>query len=162
MAVDLHAWAARHGVSLAAVTELKAMMTTGVPSPAHLVDTGSNSEAGVQSQVRLEAAQKGCLVWRNNVGAVTDDTGRLVRFGLANESAAVNRQVKSSDLIGIKPLRIEQHHVGTIIGQFLAREVKKPGWNYTGTPREQAQMKFIELVVACGGDAAFCNSVGTI
>jgi hypothetical protein len=102
------------------------------------------SEAGVQSRVRLEAARKGYLVFRNNVGAMEDVNGRVVRFGLANDSAALNKRIKSCDLIGIKPG-----------GQFWCREVKHASWHYTGTEREEAQLRFIQLILSLGGDAAF-------
>ncbi len=112
-------------------------------------------ESAVSKHERLKAAQSGILLWRNNVGVFKDERGIPVRFGLANESSQMNKRIKSSDLIGIKPVLITQDMVGTVIGQFIARETKRTGWKYTGTPREVAQRKFMELVIAAGGDAAF-------
>jgi len=120
------------------------------------------SEAELQTKIRLEASQKGIRLWRNNVGAVHTAEGHFLRFGLANESAQMNKKIKSSDLIGIRPIVIQPHHVGLTIGQFVAREVKAPNWKYKATEREIAQQRFLELVKKLGGDAVFANSVGTL
>ncbi len=144
MTPELYAWAQRHGVTHQAMHELRVLYGCE-PTAA----TDAMTETGVQSRVRLAAAQAGYLVWRNNVGAMEDAKGRVVRFGLANDSAKVNKTIKSSDLVGIKPN-----------GQWWSREIKEPGWHYTGTEREIAQLRFIHLVAMQGGDAAF--SVGTI
>lgn len=140
----IYDWATRHGVSHGALEDLKRIMGLYREDVSVFSASDAVSEAGAQSRVRLAAAREGLLVWRNNVGAMEDQNGRVVRFGLCNDSAAVNRRVKSSDLVGIKPG-----------GQFWCREVKTPGWHYTGTEREQAQLRFIELVMSMGGDAAF-------
>jgi len=114
-----------------------------------------SSESTNSKAVRLAYAHAGAVLWRNNVGVFVDERGIPIRFGLANESKQMNQNIKSSDLIGIQPVLITQEMVGTIIGQFVAREVKTDGWEYTGTPREQAQLRFIELVISKGGDACF-------
>lgn len=148
----LHDWSIRHHVSLRALQELHVLLTSTVPSP---VTAHGASESDVQARVRVAASQAGDVLWRNNTGVLPDARGVPVRFGLCNESKAVNDKCKSSDLIGIKRVLITQAHVGGVIGQFYAREVKRAGWRYTGTPREAAQLRFIEAVVAMGGDAAF-------
>lgn len=148
----LHDWSIRHHVSLQALQELHVLLTSAVPSP---VTAQGASESDVQARVRLAASQAGDVLWRNNTGVLPDARGVPVRFGLCNESKAVNDKCKSSDLIGIKRVLVTQAHVGHTIGQFYAREVKRAGWRYTGTPREAAQLRFIEAVVAMGGDAAF-------
>jgi hypothetical protein len=85
-----------------------------------------------------------------------------VRYGLANDSKELNEAIKSADLIGWRPMRIEQRHVGQCVAVFVSRECKKVGWHYTGSDREPAQLAWAQLVTAAGGDAAFCTGVGTL
>lgn len=113
------------------------------------------SESDIQARVRLEASKKGIRLWRNNVGVLRNEDGGYVRYGLANDSALINAVFKSSDLIGIRPVTITQDHVGTTIGQFIAREVKSKDWKYLGTQREKAQKAFIDFINRLGGDADF-------
>lgn len=124
--------------------------------------TLDSSESRVQSLVRLEAAAKGWDLWRNNVGAFPDEIGRVVRYGLANDSKKLNEQFKSGDLIGIRPVVITPHMIGHTIGQFASIEVKEGNWQYSGTPREDAQLKWAKIVVAAGGWAKFINKTGEI
>lgn len=154
----LNTWATRHGVSPQALDELRQLLICDeLPAP-----TKGVSEAAVQSAVRLEAAQVGARLWRNNVGALVDKRGVPIRYGLCNENAALNKRVKSADLIGIKPVLITQDMVGGTIGQFVSREVKKVGWHWSGNDHERAQLAFLEMVVALGGDGAFVNGVGSL
>jgi hypothetical protein len=116
-------------------------------------------EASVQARVRLEIARRGWHAWRNNVGTLLDSRGVPVRFGLANDSKAVNSNVKSGDLIGIIPRVITPQDVGTVIGQFASWECKREGWRPSPTDdHEQAQMRWAELVLLAGGHAAFVTS----
>jgi len=160
MTITLTQWAIRHGVSHQALTELRQMM--GVDTGPVSCSAKAGSEAAVQQAIRLEASRLGMRLWRNNVGACKDSTGRMIRYGLANDSAAMNKAIKSSDLVGIRPVVITQSHVGTTIGQFTAREVKRPGWTYAGTEREMAQLAWIKLIVSLGGDAGFATGEGTL
>lgn len=153
-------WAARHGVSQAALAELRAMM--GVDTDPVKCTAKAGSEAAVQTAIRLEASRLGVRLWRNNVGACKDESGRIIRYGLCNDSAQLNKRIKSSDLIGIRPVVITPDMVGHIIGQFVAREVKRPDWKYTGTDREKAQLAFIELLLSLGADAAFASGEGSL
>lgn len=115
-------------------------------------------ESAVQQRVRLELAQAGALAWRNNVGAAEDKSGRIIRYGLCNESAQMNRALKSSDLIGVIPVVIRPDHVGRTVGVFAAIECKPSGWNLTpGDQRGQAQARFIELVRSVGGIGGFVS-----
>lgn len=117
------------------------------------------SEDTVQGEVRLKASQQGFRLWRNNVGVMLDKRGIPVRYGLCNESKKQNEKIKSSDLIGVKPVIITPDMVGSVIGVFYAREVKKEGWEYKGTPREKAQLNFLNIVRFMGGDAEFISDV---
>ena len=157
--MNLHQWAARWNVSMPALHELREMFGEISTDPESAAQT---PEGDVQNLIRLEASRKGLRLWRNNVGALPTVEGGFVRYGLANDSKAMNQKIKSSDLIGIRPVRIEPRHVGQIIGQFVAREVKRGGWQYSGTKREQAQLKYMELVTSLGGDAQFATNEGTL
>lgn len=155
----LKQWALRHGITPQAMLELDAMFgLNGYCSP---VACGT-SEAAVQNRVRLEAARKGVRLFRNNVGVLRDENGRPVRYGLANDSKAINDGLKSSDLIGWRCVEIMPEHVGGVIAQFVSRECKEHGWQYTGTQREVAQLNWIRLVAADGGDAMFCTGEGSL
>ena len=157
--IHLNQWAIKHGIPFEAVEDLRRIMGS---INTDLVAPGGDSETAIQTLIRLEASRKGLRLWRNNVGATTTDDGGFIRYGLANESKAMNETIKSSDLIGIRPVRIEAHHVGQILGQFVAREVKRAGWQYSGNKRELAQLRWLELVLSLGGDAGFANSEGSI
>lgn len=154
-------WAIRHGVSLQALDELQKIFgMQGGDWPPPVVS--GRTEAAVQSMVRLEAVKKGVRLFRNNVGVLTNDQGVPVRYGLANESKKVNEAVKSGDLIGWRSILILPEMAGRIIAQFISRECKPVGWRYTDTAREKAQLAWIQLVTAGGGDAAFCTGEGTL
>jgi len=146
--MNLFEWSKRHNVSAQALSELLEVFGLDQTSKSGI------SESAVQTNIRIEASRIGARLWRNNVGAYQSDAG-FIRYGLCNESKAMNEAVKSSDLIGIKPVLITQSMIGTTIGQFMAREVKKGDWKFTGTPRETAQLKFLEIVNALGGDGKF-------
>lgn len=157
--MTLEAWANNFNVSPEAVEALRVIW--GIDY-LNATEGEEGSEAGAQAEVRLEASKKGLRLWRNNVGAATMDDGSFVRYGLANESKKMNEKIKSSDLIGIRPVLITPDHVGQTIGQFVAREMKRPGWTYKGKGREVAQLKFIQIVHGLGGDARFATGAGTL
>lgn len=119
-------------------------------------------ESTIQTEIRVEASGLGWYLWRNNTGAAHDNSGNFFRYGLANDTPAMGKIIKSSDLIGIRPVVITQDMVGKTIGQFVAREVKRENWVYKGTPREVAQLKFLDLVTGLGGDAQFASGPGTL
>lgn len=117
-------------------------------------------EAGVASHIRLEAPKRNVELWRNNVGVLVDARGRPVRFGLANDSSKLNKKIKSSDLIGITPVRITPDMIGQVIGVFTAVETKKEDWKFnTNDERAVAQKKFHDIVKKSGGYAGFASSV---
>lgn len=158
--MNLEQWAVKWGVSYDAIQDLRKQF--GMINDNPIIPAKGNNEAAVQARIRLEASSAGARLWRNNVGATMDDRGNFIRYGLANDSKQMNEVIKSSDLVGIRPVLIQPQHVGSIIGQFICREVKEPSWRYTGTKREQAQLKFLELIISLGGDACFATGRGTI
>lgn len=156
---SLAQWAARHAITPAALADLLATMGIDHAPP---VTEGNTKEGYVQSVVRLEAPKHGVWLTRNNVGVLQDKSGRPVRFGLANESPAQNDVMKSSDLIGIRPVIITPEHVGQRLGQFVAREVKHANWQWgEDKEREPAQLAFLQLVTSYGGDAKFVTGLGS-
>lgn len=159
--MNLLQWAIKWSVPIEAVEDLRREFGLINTEPKAL--TGE-SEGAVQTRIRLEASAKGLRLWRNNVGAydANNPPSPGSRWGLCNDNKEMNALIKSSDLIGVKPLLITQNHVGGIVGQFVAREVKAANWSYSGTKREEAQLNFLNLVASMGGDAAFANSVGTL
>lgn len=116
-------------------------------------------EKTLQDEVKKYYESLGYLLWRNNVGALKTPYGGFLRFGLANESQKMNAELKSSDLVGIKPVVITQDCVGKLFGQFVAFEIKKPGWVYKETEKELAQKRFIDLVNNHGGFAQFVSKI---
>lgn len=158
MGAIVNDWAARWGIPSAAIDELRAALGVGVPQPL----AAGRSEAYVQSAVRLEAGRKGCQLFRNNLGAMEDKTGRVIRYGLANDSRKMNETVKSSDLVGWRTVTITPEMVGQIIAQTVVRECKPEAWTWTGTDHEWAQLRWLELVTLAGGDARFATGEGTL
>ena len=157
MSFDLVTWAIKHHVSMVALGELAAAFGH-FPVLANGVSAG-DAESLVQGKVRMAAEQSGFKVFRNNVGALKDERGVPVRYGLLNDTAALNKVVKSSDLIGWKSelwLNPETFQP-TKIARFVSLECKHadwPGYN-PENPHERAQQRWIELVVSAGGVGAF-------
>ena len=130
-------------------------MRLAANGPVAVIEGGS--ESAVQQAIRLDESKKGNRLWRNNNGACMDaKTGRQIRYGLANDSAKMNKHIKSSDLIGITPVTVG----GKTFGVFTSIECKRAGWRYTGTPREKAQLAWIELVTSMGGIGRFATGPG--
>lgn len=117
------------------------------------------SEMALQQQLRILAAQRGTPLLRNNSGACRDDSGRMIRYGLGNDSERINKHFKSSDLIGIWPVKITQDMVGQTLGVFFAVEVKRPGWRFSESDdRARAQKAFGDWVIQHGGFFTFATS----
>lgn len=152
----LNNWAQRWNIPPQAIGELQILMGVDRSKPGK--NEPGMSEAAVQQRIRLNASENGVRLWRNNNGATLDENGRMIRFGLANDSAKINKQQKSSDLIGITPVKIEPFHVGLTLGIFTSIEVKHSTWHYTGTEREQAQLNWINLIISLCGLARFANT----
>lgn len=117
-------------------------------------------ETAVSAHVRLEAARFNTLLYRNNVGVCQDHTGRVIRYGLANDSATLAKHVKSSDFIGITPVTITPDMVGKTVGVFTAVETKASGWRMIPSDkRALAQSKFHDIVKQAGGYAGFATCI---
>jgi len=157
MTYNLYQWSQRWAIPPQALIELHDMFGTNSNNT-----PTSMSEAAVMQRVRLKVSQNGDRLFRNNVGVLRNDDGTYVRYGLANESPAMNKVLKSSDLIGIKRILINQEHVGSYIGVFTAYETKKGDWSYKGNDHEVAQWNFLKLVSSLGGIARFVNDAGQV
>lgn len=157
MTPTLLEWQRKHGITAEALADLVTMVGLDVPR-----STKGTPEARVQDEARLLASKMGWRLFRNNVGVLKDERGVPVRYGICNDSPAMNKRIKSSDLIGIRPVVITPDMVGSTIGQFVAREVKKAGWKYKGTEHEQAQLAFGTLVIGLGGDFKFWSGEGEL
>jgi hypothetical protein len=90
------------------------------------------TESTIQKQITLALSKAGCLVFRNNTGAVKDGD-RYIRYGLCKGSA---------DIIGLTP-----------DGRFLAVEVK----TRTGRPTKE-QLTFIDAINKQGGIAGVART----
>jgi hypothetical protein len=134
-------------------------VAAGAPPPPATGQPGS--EAGIQAAVRLAHAQQtGGRVWRNNLGATTDERGNYLRYGLANDSPQVNKVCKSSDLIGITPVLCPCGHK---YGVFTALECKAADWKFRQSDqRAVAQLAFLKLVISLGGIGKFIQRGGDL
>jgi len=103
------------------------------------------SEQTIQQQIRLACSRGPVRLWRNNVGRLLDQQGRMVTFGLCPGSA---------DLIGFHTVTITPEMVGQQLAVFAAVEVKAP----KGRPTPE-QTAFLEHVAAAGGLAGIARSV---
>jgi hypothetical protein len=158
--MNIYEWAARWRVPGEALAELVNGVSYTPP-----IDGEPRSEAYVQSLVRAEAPYHGVYLMRNNVGAGKLENGSFVRWGLANDSEKLNEKLKSSDLFGWRKrvLTITSAMVDTEFHYTVpcAREVKKENWQWSATPEECAQLAFINMVNAAGGDACFVTGKGS-
>jgi hypothetical protein len=114
--------------------------------------TLTTDEGYVQSRLRLDYGELGYRLWRNNVGVLPDRTGRPVRYGLANETPAMNRAFKSGDLVGWRPVLITPEMVGKLLAQFVSLEAKRPKGRVM-----EAQERWRDLVNAAGGYAVISD-----
>ena len=103
------------------------------------------SEQELQQRIRLELGQGPVRLWRNNVGALRDERGRLVSYGLCRGS---------SDLIGLWRLTIGPEHLGHNLAVFCALEIKAQ----RGRPTTE-QQQFVAMVQQLGGLAGVVRSL---
>lgn len=104
---------------------------------------GRSDELAIQNAIRIEHGAGPARLWRNNTGALRDQQGRLVRFGLCPGS---------SDLIGLRTRIITETDLGHRFAQFVAIEVK-----HQGRLTDQ-QRAFLEMVTQAGGLAGVARS----
>lgn len=122
------------------------------------------AESEVQAECRLIAPYCDLHLFRNNSGAFTDETGRLVRYGLANDSKALNKKVKSGDLVGWQLTLVTPEMVGRVLPVFASFEIKPEDWKppRPGTrefvERYEPQLAWINLVLRAGGRAKFVTN----
>lgn len=147
----LEKWAKRHGISQMALFELY-----GLFQPDGKPHEDGVSESATSKECELIAARAGQRLFRNNSGALKNEHGVMIRYGLGNTSQKINNVMKSSDYIGIKTVIITPDMVGSKIGQFMAIEMKRPDWHMTPSDkRAQAQATFGVVVENAGGIFSF-------
>ena len=115
-------------------------------------------ENQLQAWVRLNSQSEfQSLMMRNNSGSLPNPhTGVPVRFGLGNDSKQTNAVFKSSDLIGITPVKCPCDRT---YGVFTAIETKIPGWVPNLNNLEYiGQQNFISIIKQKSGIAGFIQS----
>ncbi|AUR98507.1 hypothetical protein NVP1251O_76 [Vibrio phage 1.251.O._10N.261.55.E5] len=155
---ELTEWAERFNIGPDALFSLYQILTIPLGSAA-VGEYEKNSETYVQNVLRvLASSREHAYLWRNNVGATQTPDGRMIRYGLCNESKKLNQRFKSSDLIGGTPVTVTADMVGKRVMIFTAVEVKKADWKPgSDTQRERGQLRFINAVRAAGGFGFFCR-----
>lgn len=117
-----------------------------------------SNESAVTSHIRLDAAQRGITLLRNNSGGFYDERGRFVRYGLG--SFTEEQKLKSSDYIGITPVFIGPDMLGKVLGVFTAVEIKPSDWKFNSNDKRSLyQSNFIDMVLKAGGYAGFTPTV---
>jgi len=103
-----------------------------------------SKEADIMRKIQVALSKVGARVLRNNTGALKNDRGDWVKYGLG---------VGSSDLIGWTPVKITPEMVNAVVAVFTAIEVKT---GYAKATPEQEQ--FISAVIQAGGIAGVARS----
>ena len=101
-------------------------------------------ESDLMKRIQVEASKICARLWRNNSGALKNDRGQWVTYGLG---------VGTSDLIGLKIETITQEMVGKRNARFVAIEVKSEKGR--ATPEQE---NFVNFIRECGGIATICKS----
>ena len=118
------------------------------------------SEAEVQAEIQILGPHYACQLMRNNSGALKNDRGEHVRYGLGNISKKHNDKIKSSDLIGFTTITVTPEMIGKRLAVITAVEVKSESWCPDMLDaHESAQNAFIQWIRSAGGFAGFANSV---
>ena len=128
-------------------------------------------EKTIQNQIRIDLSTKDSRVFRNHVGtgystyAVTQALDAIYDPFLKKKIESILNKgfvsfgfgEGSSDLIGIKSVKVTPEMVGKNIGVFCAIECKSPSGN-TSASRLEKQNKFINVINSLGGRAGFATS----
>jgi hypothetical protein len=107
------------------------------------------SETNIAQAIRLALSRGAVRLFRNQIGALEDKTGRWVSFGL---------HVGSGDLIGWQTIEITPDMVGMRVARFLSIEVKRPKAR-TDKKRAEDQANWRRAVNDAGGVAIEARSV---
>lgn len=103
------------------------------------------SETTILQRIRLVVSSiPGLRLFRQNVGMLKDERGRMVRFGLHPGSA---------DLIGWRTVTITPDMVGQRVAVFASVEVKTESGRV-----ESEQQNWLEQVTSAGGLAVVARS----
>ena len=116
--------------------------------PRHCLDSPRQGchEQGALKEILAHCCGPGVRLWRNNVGALSDRNGHLVRYGLAPGS---------SDLIGLRQVTVSEEMVGRQMAVFVAIEVKSARGRLT-----TEQRRYLQVVERLGGITGVARSVG--
>lgn len=150
--MTLDEWINRWPLPAQAIHELQ-LVTAAYSTP-----TSGHSENAVAAEARLMLGRYGIVAMRNNVGVLEDKNGRPVRYGLCNETPAMNKTIKSSDDILAIPYVVKPQDVGRKLGIIGGVEYKKRNWVFSGNGRETPQLNFHRMLHAVGGVGIFANS----
>lgn len=105
------------------------------------------SETATLQEIRLALGREPTVrLFRNQVGALKDITGRTVHFGMHKGS---------SDLIGLRIVTVTPDMIGQRLAIFAAIEVKAPGGKH---PVTEDQERFIEFIRKAGGLAGVARN----
>ena len=105
----------------------------------------ATAESNITANILIKTAHIATM-FKNVRGCFRSmDGARIVQAGLAPKG--------SSDLIGIKPVKITQDMVGKTIGQFVCIECKTA----TGKIRPE-QKQYLDFIKSKGGIAGICKS----
>lgn len=132
-------------------------------------------EGRAMKKVRLGASSLRMRIFRNNNGALKDQNGRVVFYGLGNEpeklttengKKRLNQIIKFGDYIGATQVTITPDMVGKTLAVFTNIEVKPDGKlestlrkaQNNPDSREGCQLKAINLVSQWGGIAGFATN----
>jgi hypothetical protein len=105
-------------------------------------------ETPLRNNILLDVCAGAVRIWVNVVGTLVDPhrPQKRIKVGLQNPGG--------SDLIGWRRIEITPDMVGQTVAQFLAIEVKGEG-----TPWQEGQREFLQLVRDVGGCAGVARSV---